>query len=196
MKARLVLLIAVIVVCAAWFFVSPLIGLSRLADAIASKNVVALDERVDFSRLGRSIAPQIVWAYLEKTGRGKMLGRVASSVIAGSSASLADAILGDLLNPEAILKLLDAGQPGGQLQLNGTLAALPNGKLGSLWQAFQNAEYGMGNFYVSVPVFASRSEQYRLHLQVLRWTWKLVGIDLPERVRDQLADELIRRIGK
>jgi hypothetical protein len=33
-------------------------------------------------------------------------------------------------------------------------------------------------------------------MQVLQWNWKLVGIDLPEKVRDQLADELIRRIGK
>ncbi len=196
MKARLFGLVAVIVISAAWFFVSPLIGLSRLADAIASKNVVALDERVDFSRLGRSIAPQIVWTYLNKSGRIKMIGRVASSIIAGSSASLADAILGDLLKPEAVLKLLDAGQPGGQMQLNGTLAALPNGNFGSLWQAFQNAEYGIGNFYLTVPAAASPSEQYRLHLQMLRWTWKLVGIDLPEKVRDQLADELIRRIGK
>jgi hypothetical protein len=29
----------------------------------------------------------------------------------------------------------------------------------------------------------------------LQWTWKLVAIDLPQSVRDQLADELIRRIG-
>jgi hypothetical protein len=29
----------------------------------------------------------------------------------------------------------------------------------------------------------------------LQWKWKLVAIDLPRSVRDQLADELIRRIG-
>ncbi len=68
MKGRLFGLIAAIVVCAAWFFVSPLIGLSRLADAIASKNVVVVDERVDFSRLGRSIVLQIVWHISTKPG--------------------------------------------------------------------------------------------------------------------------------
>ena len=46
------------------------------------------------------------------------------------------------------------------------------------------------------PQSAPAPDQYRLQMQVLRWNWKLVGIDLPEKVRDQLADELIRRIGK
>ncbi len=196
MKLRLYSIIAVLVVGAAWFFVSPLIGLSALASAVASRNATSLDERVDFTRLGRSLAPQIVWAYLEKTGRAHMIGRTASTIIAGSSASLADPILGDLLSPEAILRLSESGQPGGQLQLKGSIAALPNGNFGSLWQAFQNSEYGIGNFYLNAPPLAVAPDQYRLHMQVLRWTWKLVAIDLPEKVRDQLADELIRRIGK
>src|SRR3974390_241030 len=139
MHRRLLVLLAVLAVCAGWFFASPLIGLSKLANAVAARNVAAIDQRVDFTRLGRSLAPQIVWAYLNKTGRANMIGRTASSIIAGSSASIADAILGDMLNPEAVLSLLDTGQPGGKLQLARNLAALPNGNFGSLWQAFQNA---------------------------------------------------------
>jgi hypothetical protein len=195
-KRRLFGILAVLAVCTAWFVLSPLIGLSRLANAIATRNVAALDERVDFTRLGRSLAPQIVWRYLNKTGKANMIGRTAASIIAGSSASLADPILGEMLNPAAILKLLDTGQPGGKLQLSGSVAALPNGNFGSLWEAFQSAEYGFGNFYLRAPPSAQAPDQYRLHMQVLRWNWKLVGIDLPEKVRDQLADELIRRIGK
>jgi hypothetical protein len=196
MKARLFVILAVLLASAAWFFASPLLGLSHLARAVGSKNVAQLDERIDFTRLGRSLAPQIVWAYLNKTGRANLIGRTAASMLAGSSASLADPILGDMLNPEAVLKLLDTGQPGGKLQLNGSMAALPNGSFGSLWQVFQNAEYGLANFYFSAPPSAAAADQYRLHMQVLRWNWKLVGLDLPEKVRDQLADELIRRIGR
>jgi Protein of unknown function (DUF2939) len=196
MRRRGLGLLVAFVGCGVWFFLSPLLGLSRLANAIAARNVAVLDERVDFTRLGRSLAPQIVWAYLNKTGRAKMIGRTAASIIAGSTASLADPILGDMLNPEAVLKLLDSGQPGGKLQLSANVAALPNGDFGSPWQAFRNAEYGLGNFYLSAPASASPSDQYRLHMQVLQWNWKLVGIDLPEKVREQLADELIRRIGK
>jgi hypothetical protein len=151
MKARLFVILAVLLASAAWFFASPLLGLSHLARAVGSKNVAQLDERIDFTRLGRSLAPQIVWAYLNKTGRANLIGRTAASMIAGSSASLADPILGDMLNPEAVLKLLDTGQPGGKLQLNGSMAALPNGSFGSLWQVFQNAEYGLANVSRSIP---------------------------------------------
>jgi DUF2939 family protein len=196
MGPRLAGLFAAWIVCAAWFVASPLIGFSRFAHAIAARDAAAMDQRADFARLGRSLAPQIVWAYLTKTGRVNTLGRAASSIIAGSSASLADAILGEMLNPEAVLSLLDSGQPGGKLQLSGGLAALPNGSFGSVWQAFQNAEYGLGHFYLSAPASALPTDQYWLHMQVLQWNWKLGGIDLPEKVRDQLADELIRRIGK
>lgn len=196
MHRRLFVLLAVFLACAAWFIASPLIGLAKLANAVAARNVTAIDERVDLIRLGRSLAPQIVWAYLNKTGRANMIGRAASSIIAGSSASLADPILGDMLNPEAVLRLLDSGQPGGKLQLSGSLAALPNGNFGSIWQAFQNAEYGIGNFYLTAPASSPPTDQYRLHMQVLQWNWKLVGIDLPEKIRDQLADELVRRIGR
>jgi Protein of unknown function (DUF2939) len=196
MHRRVGALATVFLVCAAWFLASPLIGLSKLANAVAARDAAAVDERVDFTRLGRSLAPQIVWTYLQKTGRANMIGRLGSSILAGSSASLADAILGDILNPEAVLRLLDSGQPGGKLQLAGTLAALPNGKLGSLWQEFENAEYRLGHFYLSAPASADAADRYRLHMQVLQWQWKLVGIDLPEKVRDQLADELIRRIGR
>jgi Protein of unknown function (DUF2939) len=197
MSRRLIILTIVFVLGAVWFTVSPLIGLSRLASAVAARNVSALDQRVDFSRLGRSLAPQIVWAYLNKTGRVNMLGGTASSFIAGGSASLADAILGDLLNPEAVLQLLDkGGMDTATLRVQNALAPLPKGDFKSLWQAFQGAEYGIGNFYVSLPPSAEAAQQYRLRLQVLQWNWKLVGIDLPQRVRDQLADELIKRIGR
>jgi hypothetical protein len=143
MKARLFVILAVLLASAAWFFASPLLGLSHLARAVGSKNVAQLDERIDFTRLGRSLAPQIVWAYLNKTGRANLIGRTAASMIAGSSASLADPILGDMLNPEAVLKLLDTGQPGGKLQLNGSMAALPNGSFGKL--LFQRAAFCGGS---------------------------------------------------
>jgi hypothetical protein len=196
MLRRLIIVSAIVVLGAVWFFVSPLVGLSRLANAVASRDTAALDQRVDFIRLGRSLAPQIVWAYLQKTGRANTLGRTTSSLIAGASASIADPVIGALLNPEALLNFLDAGRVSSpSLTLKAGVAALPRGDLGSLWSAFQSAEYGAGNFYVSLPPSASPEDQYRIRMQLLQWNWKLVAIDLPQKLREQLADELIRRIG-
>ena len=58
MHRRLLVLLAVLVVCAGWFIASPLIGLSKLANAVAARNVAAIDQRVDFTRLGGSLADQ------------------------------------------------------------------------------------------------------------------------------------------
>jgi hypothetical protein len=67
--------------------------------------------------------------------------------------------------------------------------------LGSAWEIFINTEYGIGNFYISLPMRAAATDQFRLRLQVLQWNWKLTAVDLPERVRVELAKELQRRIG-
>jgi Protein of unknown function (DUF2939) len=182
------------VLCTGWFVISPLLGLSRLADAVATGNPAKLQEKIDLTRVGQSMAPQVVWTYLQKTGRGKVLGRMASSLIAAGSISLADPIVSELLSPASVLTLLNTGRLG-NLHIGSTMAPLPNGDIGSLWSAFQDGEYGIGNFHVTLPTSASSSDQYGIHLQLHDWDWKLVGIDLPQTLKDQLADELIRRIG-
>jgi hypothetical protein len=197
MIRRLLALLTLIIFGGALFFTLPLVGFSRLASAVDSNNAVALENRTDFNRLGRSLAPQIVWTYLKKTGRVTVLGRTVSSLVAGASASLADPITGELLTPEALLSLLHTARVNvGKLRIQSKMAPFSDGGMGSLWNVFQNAEYGMGNFYVNLPASASTTaDQYRIHLELLQWKWKLVAIDLPQSVRDQLADELIRRIG-
>jgi Protein of unknown function (DUF2939) len=179
------------------FFTLPLVGFSRFATAVETDNTVALGDRIDPNRLGRSLAPQIVWTYLEKTGRMYVLGRRASSLVAGASASLADPLMGELVSPEALVSLLTSAEvKSGNLRIQSTLVPLPKGSMGSLWSVFQNAEYGIGKLTVNLPVSASTiDDRYRVHLELLQWNWKLVAMDLPQSVKDQLADELVRRIG-
>jgi Protein of unknown function (DUF2939) len=197
MHRRLLALLTLMLVGGVLFFTLPLVDFSRFATAVESDNTVALDNRIDPNRLGRSLAPQIVWTYLEKTGRMNVLGRTVSSLVAGASASLADPIMGELVTPQALVSLLTSAQlNSGNLRIQSTLVPLPKGSMGSLWSVFQHAEYGIGKLTVNLPVSASTShDQYRVHLELLQWNWKLVAMDLPQNVREQLADELIRRIG-
>jgi hypothetical protein len=44
-----------------------------------------------------------------------------------------------------------------------------------------------------LPAGAEAAEQFRLRMQVLKWRWKLTGIDLPEKLRDQFARELAKK---
>ncbi len=197
MHRRLLALLTLMLVGGVLFFTFPLVGFSRLATALESDNTVALGDRIDPNRLGRSLAPQIVWTYLEKTGRMHVLGRRVSSLVAGASASLADPVVGELVTPEALVSLLTSTRVNsGNLRIQSTLVPLPKGRMGSLWSVFQHAEYGIGKLTVNLPVSASTShDQYRVHLELLQWNWKLVAMDLPQSLKEQLADELIRRIG-
>jgi Protein of unknown function (DUF2939) len=194
MMRRLITLTVLFVLCTGWFFISPLLGLSGLANTVASGDPAKLRESVDFTRLGQSMTPQIVWTYLEKTGRSKVLGRMASSLIASGSISIADPILSELLTPASVMGLLNTGRLG-NVHISSAVPPLPNGDIGSLWSAFQDGEYGIGNFHVRLPASVSSGDQYRMRLELLDWQWKLVGIDLPQPIKDQLADELVRRIG-
>jgi Protein of unknown function (DUF2939) len=178
------------------FLVSPFIGLMHLQSAIAARNAAALSERVDFRRVRQSLGQQILDTYLRRSSRGAQLGGVGRSLATGFAASLADPLLNDLVNPETMLDLLSGkGVAAATFTLPAGIGPMPKDALGSLWQAFANCEYGIGNFYISLPVKAPATERFRLRLQVLQWDWKLTEIGLPERLRIELAKELERRIG-
>jgi len=191
---RYLLACLLILVAAAYFLAAPFIGLWRLQSAVAARNTAALDERIDFLRVRRSLAAQVIATYLDISGKRAELGALGSALATNVGATLADPMLNDLINPERMLDLL-AGRGVASLHLAPGSAVLPKDALGSLWQAFLNCEYGIGNFYISVPVNADAAEQYRLRLQVLQWTWTVTEIGLPQRVRIELAKELQRRIG-
>ncbi len=110
MHKRLLALLTLMLVGGVLFFSLPLVGFSRFATAVESDNTVALRNRIDPNHLRRLLAPQIVWTYLEKTGRMNVSGRRVSSLVAGASASLADPLVGELVTPEALVSLLANAQ--------------------------------------------------------------------------------------
>jgi Protein of unknown function (DUF2939) len=180
-----------------YFLVSPFLGLMHLQSAIEARNAGALAERVDFRRVRQSLGHQIIATYLKISGRGSRLGQVGSTIAAGYGASIADPLLNDLINPETMLDFLAGrGVSSTTFSLPPGLGPLPTDALGSLWQAFTLCEYGIGNFYISLPVKVEATERFRLRMQVLQWDWKLTEIGLPERLRVMLAKELERRIGQ
>jgi hypothetical protein len=172
------------------FLVSPFIGMSHLRTAIDTRNAAELSERVDFRRVGNSLSEQIVGTYLKITGRSQQIGVLGTSLAAGVGRSLAEPLLAEIVNPEGMLNFL-----------TGTgVSVLPTGlasfSLGTAtaWQLFLATEYGFGNAYVTLPLNADTAEQFRVRLQILQWNWKVTAIELPERVRIELAKELQKRI--
>lgn len=187
---RILASVALLIALSVSFVISPFIGMSRLRTAIDARNAAELSDRVDFRRVRNSLSDQIVETYLKVSGRSEQLGVLGSSLAAGLGRSLAEPLLAEIVNPEGMLRFLNSSG----------VSVLPTGltsfSLGTAtaWQLFLATEYGFGNAYVTLPLNTNPTEQYRVRLQILQWNWKLTAIELPERVRIELAKELQKRI--
>jgi hypothetical protein len=62
------------------------------------------------------------------------------------------------------------------------------------WDAWLSSEYWFGRFSIWLPPGASQTNQFRLRMQLLQWHWKVTGIDLPEKLRDQTSGNWQRNI--
>ena len=193
---RIIICLTIVLVAVGYLLASPFVGLAHLRSAIDARNASALSERIDFQRLRNSLGQQIVSTYLKITGKSAQLGQLGTSIAIGVGASMAEPLLADLVNPEMMLDLLSgSGISAASLQIPAGLGPFSKDALGSAWQIFINTEYGIGNFYIRLPTSTAATEQFRLRFQVLQWNWKITAIDLPERLRVELAKELQRRIG-
>lgn len=187
---RIVLvLVLVLAAYTAW----PLYGLYRLGMAFEARNASAVAELVDFSALRGSLTRQLMLTYLNLTGQDARLGRAATEIAAGLASSVADPIVARLINPESLIELLNRGSLGGGRSLNVGLPSPSTFAVGGVWRTWLNAEYSGRSFHVSLPVERPPAERFRLHLRLIQWRWKLSGIDLPERLRVELAQEIIGR---
>jgi hypothetical protein len=185
-------LLAVALLLAYWAW--PFVGLHDIAADLHARDSAALSRDVDFPNLRRSLTEQIIASYLRITGRAAQFGIFGTAVASAIGSSVADPLISQIINPENLLDLLNGGTVSTQF---GPVALktgeLPTVSLASAWRAWLGTEYRLDHFSLAVPVDAPPSEQYRLRLQLIQWHWKLTGLDLPETLRNQLAEELAKK---
>lgn len=170
----------------------PFFGLRALAADLQARDVAALSEQVDFVQLRRSLTEQIIAAYLRVTGRAGKLGPLAA-VATAVGTSIADPLVAQFVNPDNLVKLLRGETvPTDVGQVSFTIGQLP-ASFNSVWQAWLGTEYRIARFAIWVPVTAARSDQFRLWMKLEQWQWKLTAIDLPEKLRNQIAQELAKK---
>lgn len=186
----------VFIIIAAAYAAWPFMGLYRLARAVEARNAAAVADLVDLRRLRGSLTSQVIRAHLKLTGKDTGLGALGQQLAVGLGTSLADPLIAEILNPEALLDLLDRGWPETIVSVPRPegLRGLSQGALGSVWGLWLNAEYRGSHFDVSLPPDSAPDRQFKLHLALKAWKWKLEGIDLPEQLRMQLARDLERRL--
>lgn len=184
-------LLAVCLLVGYWAW--PFVGLHSIAADLQARDAAALSEHVDFTRLRRSLAEQIIATYLQITGRASKLGVYGNAVATAVGVSIADPLVSQIINPENLIALLNGrtlATDRGPVSLD--MGQLPAGSFHSAWETWLFSDYRIDRFSVAIPLDAAPADQYRLRLQLLQWHWKLVGIDLPEKLRIQFAQQLAK----
>ena len=193
MRWTLVIILALIILLAG-YTVWPFYNLYRIASAVETRNSAALQDLVDFPSLRASLARQIADAHLKLTGKSADSSEGSRSVGARLAATVADALLAKIiLNPERLLDLLGKGSVSADPSPPPGLAApFAANSLGSAWQTWLNSDYSGRNFYVAAPVDRPFDQRFGVRLRLVHWDWKLSGLDLPESMAMDLAQELAR----
>lgn len=184
----------------AWlvFLASPFVALHNFGREIEARDVEAVRHRINFRALRLSLLKQVLEAYAREKGRALEPGERQLAIEA--AAALADPVIAPLLSAEAVIDLLDDGwptsvagpeDPASPLRRESIAAQLKVRSLAAAWPLFRSAELrGFRNVVVALPPGRARDAQFQLRLRLVRTTWKLVTIELPPA----LLQELMRKL--
>lgn len=190
-----------VIVCAvlAVYIGSPLVALYRIGSAVEARDAIALEQRIDFPSIRRSFKRQIMAHYREVTGKPIPLGVMARRF----ALSVADPIVARLMTTNALLDLLGKGEVGTSARVPADRAPLTSNSLGNVWKLWLSSDYLGRTFYVYLPPDRPRASQFGVKFQLRNWQWRIVGIDLPADLKEELTRELadlmkdgVRRSGR
>ena len=182
--ASLVILVALFLAWSAWPFVA-LYDVARIAQA---GDAAALEQRVDFPSLRRSLAGQIVAAYARVTG-----ARVDRGLLGAAAGAVAEPFIAKLVTPQALIELLRNGWPKDVLAEAPSGIAAPNlNDLGNILRLYIASDYGIGAFRIALPLDAPPEKRFRIELALSDWHWKLSALGLPDELTDRIAREIAK----
>ena len=171
----------------------PLVGFYGIASAVEAMDARAFAERVEFPSLRRSLTQQVIAEYLKLTGKDKKLGRFRTGIATGVGAALAEPVVAQFLNAETLLDFLNKGSAKDGVKVSTDIAPRSGSSWRDAWRVWWHAEYGLTRFRAYLPPDKPKNEQFKVELSLRDWQWKLTGIGLPDKLRVQLAQELVRR---
>jgi hypothetical protein len=171
----------------------PLVGFYGIASAVEAMDARAFAERVEFPSLRRSLTQQVIVEYLKLTGKDKKLGRFRTGIATGVGAALAEPVVAQFLNAETLLDFLNKGSAKDGVKVSTDIAPRSGSSWRDAWRVWWHTEYGLTRFRAYLPPDKPKNEQFKVELSLRDWQWKLTGIGLPDKLRVQLAQELVRR---
>jgi hypothetical protein len=180
---------AALCVLLGFYIATPLIALHKMESAVENRDAVALEERVDWPALRRSLTKQVFATYLKLTGKNLPIGAIGKRL----AVSVADPIVARLMTIRALLDLLGKGEAGEGAKVPTDRVPFTATSFDSVWRLWVNSDYLGRDFHISLPPEGPRAQQFNVQLRLIRWRWRLVGIELPEELKEQLARELVKQ---
>jgi hypothetical protein len=188
----IILLIVLALAYAAW----PFWAAYDFVTALRNRDAAAIERRVNFPAVRYSLTEQVVVAYLQLSGRDTRLGQFGRGMAVAAVASVADPIVARLISAQALMELLEtdsAAAAATSRTATGVLQGLGSGSIDTAWQLLLHSDWGFRRFVLAVPINAPPSRRFRLRFRLTSWTWKLAAVQVPEDVRNRLAQELVRQ---
>ena len=185
MAATILILAVVWIGYTAW----PIYDLLVLVRAIETHDVDTVTRHVYFDAVCISLTNQVVDAYVRRTGI--QIGPLRRNIAA---AAMANPVVEKLISREALSQLLTIGWPATVVPDGpppGTIG-ITTSTIGTIWQIFANSEHGIGRFEVWAPAVLPPQQRFGLTFRLLQWRWQLVGVILPETIKNLLSDELVK----
>jgi hypothetical protein len=171
----------------------PLVGLYKISRAIAARDATELSARLDPASVKRSMSDQIAWAYLGVSGKDKGLSDFKIRLAIRVAGAVAEPRVDGLLKPQALIHLLSEGGAGAYADVRISPPRLEAPNFKNLFRVMANTERFGRDFSIIVPVTADPQTGYRIQLRLQNWTWKLVGIGLPDALQTKIAEEIIKK---
>ncbi|KAA2236905.1 DUF2939 domain-containing protein [Salinarimonas soli] len=183
------------------YIVSPLGALLSLADSVRSREVAAVERRIDMRALRTSLARQVGAAYMRASGAQKDQS-TTSQFGAAAAAAIVDPLLAPYLTSDALMQMMSTGRlPGGVVdgggQARGMVEDLDVSRALTLANArdlfFASEWRGFRTFLIALPMGRPLPERFRLEMQLSGFTWTVTGLELPVAARDRIVQQIIAR---
>lgn len=193
--------VALLVAALLWtaYAASPYVALWRLARAVQDHDVAVVAERVNFRALRASLTRQMTAAAAASAIAARREGAPRDrQFVVEAAASLAEPLVAALVTPETVVDILDDGWPEGlALPRRPTLSERVGGGLDAktlrdLRDLFLASDmHGFRTVLVSFPPREPRERRFRLRLRLRGTTWRLVDLELPAALRDEISRRLV-----
>ncbi|MBX9930071.1 MAG: DUF2939 domain-containing protein [Methylobacterium sp.] len=188
-----------IVLALGWFVftLTPFWALYGLSQAVQAGDTAYVERHVNFRTLRLSLIRQATAAArasTETTGTAEPRERIVDT-----AAALAIPLVETLVTPGTVVDLLDDGWPQSlDLGRNGAEAPPTQPRqglriegIGRLLAFYLASEMrGFRTVVIPVPPNQGPERRFRVRLRLRGWTWRLVDIELPEDLRQRIAQSI------